>query len=116
MKPYIRAKIRKRLCQILEACHRDHPKEDVEIALDCEWFSAVVTIKPHDVEHERRATINMLLLSMLEQDPNRVDWSVRQWAEELGCSIGTVARTAAWKRIQAAREVSKRGRTRDEDS
>jgi hypothetical protein len=41
----------------------------------------------------------------LEEDQSRIDWSVRDWAEQLRCSISTVQGTTTWESILAARAL-----------
>jgi hypothetical protein len=49
--------------------------------------------------------IDAQMLKMTSGDAARCDWTAREWAQQLGCSEGTVKGTAAWKRAMQARKV-----------
>jgi hypothetical protein len=49
--------------------------------------------------------INEKMLAKLQADQECLGWSVRDWAEHLGCSISTVQGTKAWITIKKARAL-----------
>ncbi len=47
------------------------------------------------------------MLATLQQDPDSLDWSARQWAQFLKCSKSTVVEGPAWQSILKARALQK---------
>ena len=42
--------------------------------------------------------IDARMLKILTERPESLEWTCRQWAEHLGCSLSTVAATQTWKK------------------
>jgi hypothetical protein len=49
--------------------------------------------------------INERMLEMLQDDSSRVNWTARQWADHLGCSVSTVQGTRTWENILTTRKL-----------
>jgi hypothetical protein len=68
-------------------------------------------------QNRKGKCINEQMLKKLEEDPGRIGWGVRDWAEHLGCSVSTVQGTKAWENILTSRalreaeKVTRRKRT-----
>jgi len=72
-------------------------------------------------EKTKGKNINGRMLEELQGDSSRVNWTARQWAGRLDCSVSTVQGTTAWKNIlttrklQAADASNQRGEERRTD-
>jgi hypothetical protein len=59
-------------------------------------------------EIKRRGTVNQRMLEGLQEDPDRVNWSQREWALHLDCAPSAVAQTVTWKgTIAPLREMAR---------
>lgn len=76
----------------------------------CFFFVLPVLEKPTPLPAApRSATVNELMLAALEKDATKLSWTASKWAETLGASKAAVTKTAAWRRMMAARALEQAG-------
>src|SRR5262249_14205252 len=56
-------------------------------------------------QNHKGKRINGQMLELLQADSSRVNWTARQWASHLGCSVSTVQGTKAWDNILTTRKL-----------
>jgi hypothetical protein len=49
--------------------------------------------------------INERILATVQQNPDSVGWTIREWATHLGCSISTIQATRAWEMVKKSRAL-----------
>ena len=59
------------------------------------------------------ATINERMAGTIMKKPEVMGWNSTQWAEHLKCGKSSVVETAAWKRLESARQQAKAERMKD---
>jgi hypothetical protein len=57
-----------------------------------------------------RDEANDEMMKAIEIDPERMKWSVREWATHVGCSTSTICHTQMWRQCKKAREKAKQER------
>lgn len=63
--------------------------------------------KPTNEPRTKRATVNERMAAMLQEDPTRINWSAKKWAETFNVTDAAVKQTTTWKRsIRAARALT----------
>ncbi len=70
-------------------------------------LSAALARMPIPRALEQSLTVDERILEMLQEDPRRIAWPVREWARILQCLVSTVHQTAAWKRILVAHALER---------
>jgi hypothetical protein len=53
-----------------------------------------------------RGTVNQRMLERLQHEPESVDWSQREWAEQLHCAPSAIADALAWKTVMKTRAMA----------
>lgn len=59
--------------------------------------------------------INEQMVARMARDPDSVNWSIRKWADSMGCAISTIAGLPAWKAIKTTRMLAKAERAKMAD-
>ena len=62
---------------------------------------------------QKRATINMRMMEVLQENREAMGWSSVKWAKHLECSRSTITETATWKNLEKARYDLKAQRMAD---
>jgi hypothetical protein len=57
-----------------------------------------------------KAEANEEMLHAVQDNPDRLKWSVREWGLHVGCSTSTIAKTAMWQQGAKARAKAKQER------
>jgi hypothetical protein len=60
-----------------------------------------------------RASVNARMLQTIQEDPDAMGWSCKQWAQHLRCAKSSVVETATWKNMSITRERARAERRRD---
>ncbi len=55
---------------------------------------------------QQDGTVNQQILGMLRSNPESMSWPLKEWADRLDCSRGTVAGTDAWQTVMQARAIA----------
>src|SRR5262249_21501056 len=58
----------------------------------------------------KRGEANAAMMAAVEEVPERMQWSAREWATHIGCSTATVWHTEMWRQGRRAREKAKQER------
>jgi hypothetical protein len=65
---------------------------------------------PAPASDPKRATIEARMYDLISKDVSTHTWTVRQFAEALGCSEGAVHKTKTWKSLNTSREMARQAR------
>jgi hypothetical protein len=81
---------------------------DAKADLDRKCETEPPTPKP-----SRKLSTNERMQATLASRPEAYGWSVRQWAENLGCSTSTIAETETWHNLNGLHRAKRAGFTKD---
>jgi hypothetical protein len=97
------------LADLLDRLRRSQPELEASM---CSTFNDTASVQTPP--SGAKATVNERLAAMLQEDPQRAEWSAAQWVSELAKSLGrtvavaTVKKSKTWKtQIRFARELAK---------
>tara|TARA_B100001123_G_scaffold386875_1_gene461699 strand:+ start:331 stop:1092 length:762 start_codon:yes stop_codon:yes gene_type:complete len=54
-----------------------------------------------------KATVNVRMLAVIQENPEAIGWSCSEWAKHLKCARSTVVATMTWKTFKRHREMDK---------
>jgi hypothetical protein len=66
-----------------------------------------------DKKSPRKATVNIRMLEVIQDNPESLGWNSPQWARHLKCGKSTVVETKTWKDLRTGRERERAERALD---